>query len=285
MARYPLPLQLQPRDRQVLACLYRHGFLLRDHLHTLCFPNCALRRVTRRLQKLAEAELIVGEPLPLGAFPLGIGSLAAHQSQFAYRLSKQGANVVSQAIEVDAALVRRRTQAAPSYVGHAVAVASIATAFQNHAQRQNYQLGAFLCASEAKYAFHFKRNDSPHYQDVELLPDGLVSLVKGASYPIHIEADMATQGRQALESKLEAYFWYAHTGALNLRLTCPTLYLALVTTSPERVAVLLKILGEMQHPELAHVRVTTFSELTQEGPFGLIWRSSTSPDLSELLQV
>jgi hypothetical protein len=211
--------------------------------------------------------------------------LAAHQSQFAYRLSKQGADVISQAIEVDAALVRRRTQAAPSYVGHAVAVASIAAVFQGHAQKQSYQLGTFLCAGEAKYAFEFKKKDSPQSHVVELLPDGLVSLVKEASYPIHVEADMATQGRQAIEGKLEAYFWYAHTGALNKRLACPTLHLALVTTSPERVAVLLKVLGEMQHPELAHVRITTFSELTQNGPFSLIWRSSTSPDLSELLQV
>ena len=141
--------QLQPRDLELLVTLYRHGFLLRDHLHTLCFPTCTRRRVTRRLHKLALAEAIVGEPLPLGAFPLGPPSIAPHPGQFAYRLSRSGVDLVAQALEIDAALVKRRTQAAPSYVGHAVAVASIAASFHTFASRQGYQVGDFLCAGEA----------------------------------------------------------------------------------------------------------------------------------------
>ncbi len=266
--------QLQARDLELLVALYRHGFLLRDHLHTLCFPTCARRRVTRRLHKLALAQVIVGEPLPLGAFPLGPQSIAPQPGQFAYRLSPKGVDLVAQALEIDAALVKRRTQAVPSYIGHAIAVASIAAAFHTFATEQSYQMGAFLCVGEARYSYEWKPPGEAKWKPEELRPDGLVHLRRGeALVPVHVEADMATQGRCALESKLEAYALYARTGALRKRLSQSTLHLAIVTTSPERVEVIQKVLAQLKAPQLAETCITTFAELIQQGPLAPIWRS------------
>lgn len=276
--------QLQVRDVELLVALYRHGFLLRDHVHTLCFPTCARRRVTRRLHKLVSAGVIIGEPLPLGAFPLGPQSIAPHPGQFAYRLSRNGVDIVAQAQEIDVALVKRRTQAVPSYIGHAVAVASIAASFHAFAVEQGYQVGEFLCAGEARYCYEWIPPSEAKWKPEELRPDGLLHLQRGDdSFSIHVEADMATQGRCELQSKLEAYALYVRTGALKKRLSQSTLHLAIVTTSPERVEVIQRVLSGLKSPQLAETRITTFTELIQQGPLAPIWRSHSPSPLKGLL--
>ncbi|WP_394793082.1 replication-relaxation family protein [Armatimonas sp.] len=277
-------LRLQPRDLNALICTYRHGFLLRDDLHTLAFPGKTRRLMTRRIKQLVDAGLMEGEALPLGAFPVGLRGLLPHPGQFAYRITENGARPVAESIEADITLVRRRIHAVPSYVGHAVAVAKIAVALHRFAPNQGYQVKEFLCESDARYRYQWKPTDgnggktAGDWKTEELRPDGLAMLHWcGQLVPVHLEADMATQGRVALQAKLQAYALYASTGALRRRFPdCLNLHLGIVTTSPERVQTIQSVVAGLDAPQLSEVRITTFAQLLSDGPRAPIWSSPSS---------
>ena len=278
----PGRLVVQDRDRAALVYTYRHGFLLRDDLGALAFPGSKRRVLARRLKRLVDAGLLEATLLPLGAFPLGLAGLLPHPGQFAYRVTHEGAVLVAQHLEVDLALVRRRLQATPSYLGHAVAVARIAVAFRQFASSQSYRLSQFLCEGEARHRYQWKKAGDDAWSTEELRPDGLAVMVRGGStIPIHIEADMATQGRQALAAKLDAYKSYVARGAHARRFPDSILRLGIVTTSPERIQTILSLLTEVDAPELrGAVYLTTFALLAAHGPLAPIWSDPTSPTSS-----
>lgn len=88
---------------------------------------------------------------------------------------------------------------------------------------------------------------------------------------------MATQGRVALQAKLQAYALYASTGALRRRFPdCLDLHLGIVTTSPERTQTIQRVVAELDAPQLAQVRITTFAQLLSDGPRSPIWTSPSS---------
>ena len=278
-----MTLRLQPRDLNALICTYRHGFLLRDDLHTLAFPGKTRRLMTRRIKQLVDAGLMEGDVLPLGAFPVGLHGLLPHPGQFAYRITENGARPVAESIEADIALVRRRIHAVPSYVGHAVAVAKIAVALHQFAPDQGYQVKEFLCESDARYRYQWKPTDGNSgkvggdWKTEELRPDGLAMLHWcGQLVPVHLEADMATQGKIALQTKLQAYALYASTGALQRRFSISCLHLGIVTTSPERVQTIRSVVADLDAPQLTEIRITTFAQLLNEGPRAPIWSSPAS---------
>lgn len=275
-------LLLQKRDITALTHTYRHGVLLRDDLGALAFPGSTRRVVGRRLQRLVGAGLLEANILPLGAFPLGLGDLLPHPGQFAYRVTQQGAQVVAESLEADLSLVRRRLQAPPSYIGHAVAVAKISVALHRFASAQDYQVHQFLCEGDARHRYRWKRSgQADDWKTEELRPDGLALLhYQGKLLPVHIEADMATQGKTALLTKLEGYRLYVRLGALARRFEGSSLFLGIVTTSPERVQVILRLLQELQATELSGVAVTTFALLTTSGLTAPIWKSASATHLS-----
>ena len=277
-------LRLQPRDLNALICTYRHGFLLRDDLHALAFPGKTRRLMTRRIKLLVDAGFMEGDVLPLGAFPVGLRGLLPHPGQFAYRVTENGARPVAESIEADIALVRRRIHAVPSYVGHAVAVAKIAVALHRCASDQGYQVKEFLCESDARYRYQWKpaggdsRKVAGDWKTEELRPDGLAMLHWcGQLAAVHLEADMATQGKVALQAKLQAYALYVSTGALRRRFPdCQGLHLGIVTTSQQRVQTIRSVVADLNAPQLAQVRITTFAQLLGEGPHAPIWSSPDS---------
>lgn len=277
-------LLLQPRDLNALVCIYKHGFLLRDDVRSLCFPSSTRRLTARRIKRLVDANLLEGSVLPLGAFPIGLTGLLTHPGQFAYRVTEAGAHLIAEATETDIAQVRRRIQAAPSYVGHAVAVAKIAVAFDSFAAPQGYLAEDFLCEGDARYRYRWRPTGSD-WKTEELRPDGLICLQRGEeSFQVHLEADMATQGKTALEGKLSAYARYARTGALRQRFPGEaTLHLGVVTTSPDRARVIVKALAALDDPALSGALVTTFAQLADQGPLAPIWSSHITLDLKGLL--
>jgi hypothetical protein len=265
-------LRLQPRDRELLVALYQHGFLLRDYIHKLFFPDCQLRRVTRRLTALKENGLVIADPIPLGALPMGIGSLLAHPGQYAYRLGEKGVSLVAETLETDVTAVRRRARATPTYAGHAVAVASLRVALQNFQSAQAYRLTRFATEGEARVRYRFRRVGNADWEEGELRPDALARIARGEDEsPLFLEADLATQGKVAFAGKLVGYALALETGALTKRLDGLPLRLGIVTTSPARLTALTGLVRASRIVSPAVVGLTTFETFLTSGPLASIW--------------
>jgi hypothetical protein len=266
---------LQARDLEALILLYWHWFLLRDHIHILCFSRADRRRVLRRLKRLIDAGLIAGEPLPLGAFPLGLSGLVPHPGQFAYRLLEPGIHLVAQALEIDADLARRRLRAAPSYVGHAVAVASLHVALRQFEEAQGYRLEQFLTECEARLRFEWREGSSKPWTVAEVRPDALAWIEREEKrVPVLLEADLCTQGKVAFAKKLAGYALAVGTGVMARRFGDSSLRLGIVTTSPSRLRTLASLVRESDISGLT-VALTTFGDFLTQGPHSPIWHVPT----------
>ena len=84
----PPPLVLQPRDRQLLQSVYRHRYLLAEHVRQLHFPKASLRVAQQRLRRLWEHCYLDRLFLPLS------GNGRVTLSPPLYSLAIEGARVV-----------------------------------------------------------------------------------------------------------------------------------------------------------------------------------------------
>jgi hypothetical protein len=268
----PARLRLQPRDRSLLVALYHHGFLLRDHIWHLFFPDCQLRRVTRRLTALKENGLVVADVLPLGALPLGMGTLLSHPGQYAYRLGEMGVTLVAETLELDRTAVRRRLRASPSYTGHAVAVAALRVALSTFQTRNTYGLVSFATEGEARFRYRYRKTGASEWTSSEVRPDALALLERQEQrHTLFLEADLSTQGKSAFGEKLIGYAMGLQSGALAKTVSGSTLRLGVVTTSSARLEALAALVRDSPLSATAIVGLTTFERFLQDGPLNPIW--------------
>lgn len=277
-------LLLTARDRDTLVLVYRHGMLLRDHLHQLAFPDCELRRANRRLQILKAHGLLVAFPLPLGTFAAGFNDLLPSPAQSSYRLGEVGIPLVSAMLELDIQLVRRRVRCAPTYCGHCVAVAALHTSLRRFQEAQEYRLQSFLCESEARSRFEWRETPQSPWKQGEIRPDALAWIEQGGEkLPLLFEADMSSQNIAALLAKFLAYRVAAPF--LKKRFEGALPRLAIVTTSPARLT---KIAAVLKESELAQpgngfhtVAVATFHDFVTQGPSASIWTLPLSGEATQ----
>lgn len=264
---------LQKRDVAVLVTIHRLGFVLRDHLWELCFPDCALRRAMRRLKRLTDQKLLIAHTLPLGAFPLGIGAeFLPHVAQHAYRLGPQAVPIVAQATGTDPAIVRRRMKSSPSYLGHSVAVTSLFVTLRRFQEAQGYFLRDFQTELDARHQFEWRETPHAPWKSAEIRPDALAWMEKdGACLPLLLEADLSTQSKAAFATKLVGYALYYRTPMFTKRFGSAPFRLWIITTSPARRDVLAALVTESDLGTLPGVALTTFADFLTHGPMGPIW--------------
>lgn len=263
---------LMSRDQDFLIGLHHHGVMIRDHAWKLFFGECGLGRFNRRILKLKEQKLVVAFQLPLGTFAVGVEGILPNPGQLSYRLGEAGISIVSQALDIDITMVRRRVRTAPTYVGHCVSVAALHVALKKFEDTQQYHLQSFLCESEARCRFEWRENPHSSWKQGEVRPDALAWIEKaGESLPLLLEADMATQNKAAFITKLAGYSLATRTGALQRRCGGSPLRLGVVTTTPARLAKLATLVQASDLSGLHLVALTTFQDFTSQGPLSPIW--------------
>lgn len=260
-----------PRDQDCLIGLYHHGVMIRDHAWKLFFADCGLGRFNRRILKLKEQKLVVAFQLPLGTFAVGMDGLLPSSGQLAYRLSEAGIPVVAQALDLDIATVRRRVRTAPTYVGHCVSVVALRVALKQFEDAQQYRLQSFVCESDAGCRFEWRESPNSSWKQGEVRPDALAWIEKtDESFPLLLEADVASMSKSALISKFAGYALAVRTGALQRRCGGSPIRLGIVTTTPVRLAKL-AALAQASNLSGLHVALTTFQDFTSQGPLSPIW--------------
>jgi hypothetical protein len=266
---------LGARDLDILTTTYRHGFLLRDHLHALAFGDCDVRRVNRRLRALTQHGLLRSMHLPLGAFAIGMEDLIPQPGQFCYRIADgdAGVEIIAQTLEVDITTIRRRVRMAPSYVGHCIAVTALHVAMNQFQKAHRYRLHNFLTESEARYQFEWRENSASSWQTNEVRPDTLAWLERDERRAsLFLEADMATQSKTVIAAKLEAYKTTLRVSALTKRLEGTPFRLGIVTTSATRLDQLVSLVRESDINDFTDaVGVTTFRDFIDKGALAPIW--------------
>lgn len=90
----PRPFALQPRDRQLLQSVYRHRYLLAEHVHRLHFSDCTLRVAQQRLRRLWEHGYLNRLQVPLQH------NAGVNMSPPLYCLARLGAQVVGSDIGI-----------------------------------------------------------------------------------------------------------------------------------------------------------------------------------------
>lgn len=90
----PRPFALQPRDRHLLQSIYRHRYLLAEHIQRLHFANCSLRVAQQRLRRLWEHHYLDRLQVPLQH------NAGVNLSPPLYCLARLGAQLVGHDIDV-----------------------------------------------------------------------------------------------------------------------------------------------------------------------------------------
>jgi hypothetical protein len=154
-------------------------------------------------------------------------------------------------------------------------------------QRLNFKLLTWKREAElkAQYPYVPIRTSEQRLQNVSLIPDGYFAIEtpKGVAHSF-LEQDMSTMPTEDFASKIRAYDVYYESGAYQRDYQAKSLRVLTVTTSPERMANLMRTVGQVQGKH--RFWFTLLNHITAESVLDApIWSVPIHPEKQPLIQV
>lgn len=195
---------LGERDRQLLAAVQQHHYLMTRQIQRFLFtdaanPSAGLRAASRNLKKLNELGLISSLSRRIGGVRAGSGSFIWHLTHAGERLLRLHDN--------RAFPVRRHCEPSPYFLAHTLAVAEIAIKFTEICREHEPQITALQLEPECWRAY------SSAGVSLSLKPD-LYAATTTEEYEDHyfIEVDLDTESPAKIIEKCQKYHAYYRSG-------------------------------------------------------------------------
>jgi len=261
----PPPLVLQQRDRQLVAAVGQHRFLTREQIERLFFRTTT--RANFRLQKLYHHRFLNRLHLPT----------VRGSSQAIYCLDREGVPVAAEVLGVPPASIpwkRKSRDVGPLFMRHLLAVNDVRIGFELAARSNpEHELLLWLDDQEArdKYAWGYTQKVlAPDAYGRYRFGDRVVSFF--------LELDRATMAANRWVDKVKRYQEYASSRRYEERFGMKLFRVVVVTTSPQRLANLLKAAEEQTQRAFWFA---TLADVREKGLRGQIWRRFGSADQAE----
>lgn len=196
--------RLGERDRQLLAAVQQHRYLMTGQMQRLIFtdaanPSAGLRAASRNLKKLSELGLISSLSRRIGGVRAGSGSFIWYITHAGERLLRLHDN--------RAFPVRRHCEPSPFFLAHTLAVAEIAIKFTEICREHEPQITALQLEPECWRAY------SSAGVSLSLKPD-LYAATTTEEYEdrYFIEVDLDTESPAKIIEKCQKYHAYYRSG-------------------------------------------------------------------------
>jgi len=269
---YPLGLQINPRDIEVLRGLFESRVMLQKHATELYFEG-RVEAAKKRLQKLKGAGVVA--QLPRRQYEKGV-----------LFLTRQGFLVLSQEADIshypklDWTALEKRLQVSDLSLNHELAVVDVKTAFHRAArQLANYELVEFSTWPRL-FAFPTTRRDPRTGRAGTLVKADAFLRIKdsnGGIFHFFLEVDRSNEVQKLLAHKALCYRDYYQSGGFALRLgnpadayrLCPFRVLMIFLNAERRNNAAERLL-QQSPPILKIVWLSTLTEVIAN-PFGAIW--------------
>jgi hypothetical protein len=210
----PPPMVLTERDRMILAAVYKHRFLTRDHIAAIFFPSSPLARrpylissCNSRLQKLFHhgylARATRGQTLA---------------SSTVYALDRRGAGVVARMHGLDPAEIHwspKRRSSELYFREHTLAINDLWVAFEL-AAREYSELAVTRFEMDGPLLWDFTNDRAAPKGHLPVRPDAFLQLAWGdKTASFFLEVDRGTMTTSRFAQKIRAYRLYWKSGGFQ----------------------------------------------------------------------
>ena len=275
-AKSPDPLELQPRDHEIVAAVHEFGFLARDQIQQLFGFNCTTR-ANIRLRKLFDHGYLVRRFLPTA-----LGS-----SKAVYFLGPQGIRLISEKRGIDPPVIKKRQKSCLGkkelFLDHDLMVNEVRISFRRaFDNQQDLRMDRWIdpIGCLQKYTvFNPKLNRECK---VIFRPDGYLRYFhNGKLFGCFLEVDRSTMSNARFQAKVKVYLDYAQSGLYQQRYGLKFFRVLVVTKTNERL-INLKSATEKLTDKIFWF--TTADKLTANGVFDEIWEKPAKPGTFSLLR-
>ena len=274
------PMRLTDRDKSIVEAVYRMRFLTSEQIKYWHFEEGSITACRRRLSFLFHNGYLADASKPKSA---GYGS-----SKRIYCLSKKGATLISHLFgEQEAKKIKwseKQNKVELFFIEHTLAINDIWIAFSKAVvATSNYDLIWF---KESEVKSWKEKVDDPENsgKTLAITPDAFLSLTgnnKKANY--FLEVDRATESNRRWRDKVRGYVEYVLSRRYHDKFKSESLRILTVTTSPERLANLVKTTKSVDRADF--FLFTTFEQVKNNNVlFDNIWQDSVKKGLTKLVK-
>lgn len=265
------PIRITERDRELLSKLTEYRLLSTEQIRYLLYPS--MNRARKRVLQLFRHGFVIRFTRPV---QLGEGS-----SQFLYRTSRKCQSLLSG----DQTHSKYRPK-------------TVTKAQGEHTLRINdFRIGLELASRKwGDMAFTFWKTDrelklavsintGTRLHRVPVIPDGFFGLrIREKELFYMLEVDRATTPLTRIRTKLEAYLNLWQSKPLLAELKIPTFRLLWITSGPQRLKNILKVVRALtaQYPRTDIVFLTTQDQIKVDKPedvLGRVWHNVTKSEV------
>lgn len=264
----PRPIQLQPRDLDIMEAVHSYQVLSTQHLRTLYFSS--LHQAYARLAALYHHGFLDRRFLGVRA--------DKNTTPILYVLDKRGAECLRKERGIDVSWSKRTKPVTTTFLEHTLAINTFRIAIAKACMSPGFSLLKWLGENELKadYDYVTLRSSTGRLRRVSVIPDSyfVLSTPKGIAH-CFLELDRGTMTTQRFKTKIEAYQVYYASGAYERRFATKSLRVLTVTASEARAKNLYRV-TEQAHGKQRYW-FTTLSEVTPETVLrSPIWRVATN---------
>lgn len=223
-AKQPPPLQIQPRDLNVLLRIHEFGLMTREQIQRLEFSAATASACKRRMTLLFHNGYVGRIALPVRN---AYGAVRA-----VYFLERLGERALIHAGRIEESADRRRRPEHPGelFLQHRLDIADVRVAFETAARQRGYTLRWWDEAALRRSGAFGARNTSDQQG---LLPDGYFTLGDGTGMDgFAVEADRGTVSLGSMKRRFQLYGQFANSSANRGLLPCESFRVLTVITDP-----------------------------------------------------